>query len=416
MLNFPSTSLFAFSRYSIDSEGIQYSECDKTMVGWYSPNSPMEHSNWGCFYGIKEEPVEAIPWDGPPKGLTATSFLQAEMKYEQHVELVEEINARGTTWTAGISSYFTGLTLPQVQSRIGIHHSASIPGLPTASQSFQSPNQPLSPGQLQQLSQTDPESITAFLSTPLDSIPVSSLPASWDWSNINGQSYLPSGVINQGQCGSCYIVSVMQMLESRLKIQTNGAFDRRISAQFPLSCNFYTEGCIGGYATLVARFISEFGVPLDDCVPYEANDAYCDLSCSKNSTWIGIDSYGYLGGYHGASTEELMLKELRARGPFVVSIEPTLDFSYYTKGIFQSKPLRPNGHVSMMDMGVSWEQVDHSLVVVGWGEEDGVKYWKIANSWGEDWGEDGFFRILRGVDDSSVESNAQVASPFFLSP
>ena len=386
------------------------------MVGWHSPNSPMEHSDWGCFYGLKEESAEAIRWEGPPQGLAATSFLQTQAKYEELVDIVAEINERDTTWKAGISVYFTGLTLPQVHARMGLRLSSPPPVFPAVPQFFPPASQPLSPTQLQQLSQTDPESLTAFLSTPLESIPVSSLPTTWDWSDIAGRSYLPSGVINQGACGSCYIVATMQMLEARLKIQTNGLFDRRISAQFPLACNFYTEGCIGGYATLVARFIHEFGTPLDECVPYQADDSYCDLTCPANSTWIGIDSYGYLGGFHGACTEELMLKELRARGPFVVSIEPNLDFSYYVKGVYQSKPLRPNGRVSMMDMGVAWEQVNHSLVVVGWGEEDGVKFWKILNSWGEDWGEHGFFRILRGVDDSSVESNGQVASPFFLSP
>lgn len=416
LLHFPSLSLFVFSRYSIDSEGQLYSECDKTMVGWYSPNLPLEHSNWGCFYGLKEESAPAIRWEGRPKGLAAASFLQTEAKYEELVEIVAEINESGTTWKAGISVYFTGLTLPQVHSRLGIPHFSPTPVFPASPQSFPSVSPSLSPALLEQLSHTDPDSLTAFLSTPLESIPVESLPTAWDWSDIDGRSYLPSGVISQGSCGSCYIVATMQMLESRMKIQTNGLFDKRISAQFPLACNFYTEGCAGGYATLVARFISEFGVPLDECVPYQANDFYCDLSCPDNSTWIGIDSYGYLGGFHGACTEELMRKELRARGPFVVSIEPNLDFTYYKEGIYQSKPLRPNGRVNMMDMGVAWEQVDHSLVVVGWGEEDGVKYWKVLNSWGEDWGEHGFFRILRGVDDSSVESNGQVASPIFLSP
>merc|ERR1719272_2476620 len=56
-----------------------------------------------------------------------------------------------------------------------------------------------------------------------------------------------------------------------------------------------------------------------------------------------------------------------------------------------------------------WERVDHAVLLVGWGEEDGQKYWKVQNSWGPDWGEDGFFRIAKGHDESAIESMAEAA-------
>ncbi len=44
------------------------------------------------------------------------------------------------------------------------------------------------------------------------------------------------------------------------------------------------------------------------------------------------------------------------------------------------------------------------MKVLGYGEENGVKYWKVANSWNEDWGDKGYFKILRGTNECGLES------------
>merc|ERR1719327_1515247 len=75
----------------------------------------------------------------------------------------------------------------------------------------------------------------------------------------------------------------------------------------------------------------------------------------------------------------------------------------YSDGIYKSS--NPKNHTSNEE----WQQVDHGVLLVGYGEEAGQKYWRIQNSWGPDWGEDGFFRILRGVDESAIESMAEAA-------
>jgi len=67
----------------------------------------------------------------------------------------------------------------------------------------------------------------------------------------------------------------------------------------------------------------------------------------------------------------------------------------------------------MRDVNIQWEKVDHSVLIVGWGvEEDGTKFWKVQNSWGTDWGEDGFFRIKRGTDECAIESMGEAAVPY----
>ena len=74
------------------------------------------------------------------------------------------------------------------------------------------------------------------------------------------------------------------------------------------------------------------------------------------------------------------MKEIRARGPVVGSFEPTFDFSYYHSGIYHSHSYFKKGKgdpssKTIRDNGEVWEKVDHSIVLVGWGIQDGVKYW-----------------------------------------
>merc|ERR1719409_2639265 len=100
-----------------------------------------------------------------------------------------------------------------------------------------------------------------------------------------------------------------------------------------------------------------------------------------------------------------MMQELYQKGPMSAGIEPGDDFMFYESGIYKSA-----GTPNLMhhNPGVGeWERVDHAIVLVGWGEENGQKYWTLQNSWGPDWGEDGFFRIQMGENDSGIESIAE---------
>jgi len=53
----------------------------------------------------------------------------------------------------------------------------------------------------------------------------------------------------------------------------------------------------------------------------------------------------------------------------------------------------------------------HAVKMIGWGVEEGTKYWLMVNSWGDDWGDGGMFKIRRGTDECGVESSCTAGVP-----
>jgi cathepsin X len=101
--------------------------------------------------------------------------------------------------------------------------------------------------------------------------------------------------------------------------------------------------------------------------------------------------YGHLSG------ELAMMKEL-LNGPITCGIACSNGFSYdYKAGIFEDT-------TGFMD-------IDHDVEIVGWGEEDGVKYWHVRNSWGTYWGMNGFFKIVRGKNNLGIEADCAFVEP-----
>jgi len=108
------------------------------------------------------------------------------------------------------------------------------------------------------------------------------------------------------------------------------------------------------------------------------------------------------------------MKEIFEKGPIVVSFEPDYNFMMYKSGIYHS--IDEKTWISKGIPKPEWEKVDHSVLMVGWGEDEktGEKFWIIQNTWGPQWGEDGFFRMRRGVDDFGIESICEAADPIII--
>ena len=177
-----------------------------------------------------------------------------------------------------------------------------------------------------------------------------------------------------------------------------------LSPQMIVNCATTAMGCHGGSMTSAYKLMKERGVPTEGCMRYEAKDMQCiemnicrdcghDYPCRpvQNYTKYFVEEYGYVSG------EERMMKEIYARGPITCALDATDELVAYKGGIFEDK----TGTTSL----------NHAISVVGWGEEDGKKYWIARNSWGTYWGEKGWFRIVRGTNNLGIESECTWAVP-----
>ena len=203
-------------------------------------------------------------------------------------------------------------------------------------------------------------------------------------------------------------------MESRIRIKTNNRLKPTLSPSSPVGCSRYNQGCQGGYPYLVGKFGKEFGFVEDSCHPYEENDEKCIGYCFNQKVYK-VKDYGYVGGYYGNCDEQKMMEEIYHNGPIVVAINATPELYYYESGIFKSQASRKEG---TLEKNVKpWEYTNHAVVCVGWGEETNQedntteKYWILKNSWGEEWGEKGYFRMERGNNNGSVEAQGVFLVP-----
>jgi len=217
----------------------------------------------------------------------------------------------------------------------------------------------------------------------------------FDWRKKDGQDWL-TPVVTQGDCGSCYTIATVHMLTARNRIATRSTAEPSFSVSFPLYCSEYNQGCDGGYGFLQSKWTEDVGLVPEACAPFSQGDGKCEVTpgCDLGSKRYRATGHHYVGGYYGGSDAHSIRKELVERGPVVMSFEPKEDFMYYKSGVYKS-----GGGVIHQE----WEQVDHAVLLIGYGVDKDA-YWTMQNSWGNDWGEDGYFRMLRGKDESGCES------------
>lgn len=200
------------------------------------------------------------------------------------------------------------------------------------------------------------------------------LPDAVDWT----QKGAVTPVKNQGQCGSCWSFSSTGALEGAWQIATGKLVS--LSEQQMVDCaKNGNQGCNGGSMDLAFQYLESQNVCTEDSYPYTAKDG----TCTQTQCTIGIPKGGVTGFHDVDPKDTNALMEAVAQQPVSVAIEADQSvFQFYSAGVIKSG---------------CGTQLDHGVLVVGYGTDNGVEYWKVKNSWGPSWGEQGYVRIQRGL-------------------
>nr|XP_045614632.1 cathepsin B-like [Procambarus clarkii] len=233
-----------------------------------------------------------------------------------------------------------------------------------------------------------------------------------------------SEIRDQGSCGSCWAFGAVEVMSDRMCIHSKGKENFHFSAEDLVSCcHFCGFGCNGGFPGSAFKYWVNIGLvsggaynSSQGCQPYEippcehhvsgprpkcsegGNTPKCVKKCEPSYT-VDYNQDLHLGSkaYSIAKDEQQIQYEIMTNGPVEGAFTVYADFLHYKSGVYQ--------HLHGLPLG------GHAIRVLGWGVENGTPYWLCANSWNRDWGDNGYFKILRGSDHCGIESEITAGLP-----
>jgi len=206
-------------------------------------------------------------------------------------------------------------------------------------------------------------------------------PSSWDWREHNAVT----GVKNQGQCGSCWSFSTTGSTEGAHAIATQNLVSLSEQQLMDCSSSFGNNGCNGGLMDDAFQYIIKNGICSEASYPYTAAQGTC-RACTTVAT---LSSYTDIA----TGDEASMLPAVGLSGPVSIAIEvDSMAFQFYSGGVFNDPSCGTN--------------LDHGVLIVGYGTDSGTDYWIVKNSWGASWGESGYIRMIRNQNECGLSNAA----------
>jgi len=185
-----------------------------------------------------------------------------------------------------------------------------------------------------------------------------------------------------------------------------------------VACDYEMDGCEGGYMYAAMQYVTKTGgLVTDEAYPYEGimmdymdNTPTCDKSLiTKIEKANKEDKFAHIEGYQmvamGEEYEDLMATVLLKNGPLAVAINAN-GMEYYEFGITGCESIAGSTYCEAGSISTSTPcdptSLDHGVLAVAYGVQEGTDYWVIKNSWGSEWGEDGYYRQTRGDNHCGV--------------
>ena len=232
----------------------------------------------------------------------------------------------------------------------------------------------------------------------INSLLVSALPDYSEWRDKDGKDWM-TPVKDQGYCGSCWAFSAVGTVEAQYNIGSNYSdYDLDLSEENLVS-NCSTAGdCSSGFHDYALYYITNTGIVNETCFPYvdycclssPCNCAYgcsnakcSDRLCNNKEDFYNITKYEKEEG------SETIKSYLNSIGPLAVTMQ-VQEMTKDENGIYRCAE----------------SQAGHAVIITGYNETG--DYWIVKNSWGEDWNEDGYFKV--GFNECFIENNVYGAN------
>jgi len=222
------------------------------------------------------------------------------------------------------------------------------------------------------------------------------LPESVDWRERG----VVNPVRNQGQCGSCWAFATTANAESAWAIKTGQLLD--LSEEYLVDCasgiGYFNAGCNGGQPDSAFKYMINNGQCYESSYPYEAGKTKTAGKCNAKCEHANVS---YSQCFDVPKGNQLALAHAVAIQPVVIALEAdTAYFQSYSGGILDSPSCKTTP--------------DHAVEIVGYGTENGIDYWIVRNSWGNTWGENGYFRIKKTSSEDDIGICGLATEPSFI--